>query len=60
MKKVFTFFLMSMTLYLMVSLFVWLLCTFAVPFSDITCHPLMIFMGLLMCISSAYAVHEMK
>lgn len=60
MKKVFTFFLMSMTLYLMVSLFVWLLCTFAIPFSNITCHPMMIFTGVLMCILAGYAVDEMK
>lgn len=60
MKKVFAFFLMSMTLYLLVSLFVWLLLTFALPFSDITCHPLMITMGLVMCVPTAYAVDEMK
>jgi hypothetical protein len=61
MKKVFIFFTMSMTLYLMLGLFVWLLCTFALPFREITCHPMMMLIGgLLSVIPTAYAVDEMK
>lgn len=61
MKKVFVFFIASMSLYLLLALFVWFIWIEPMPFREIAGHPLMLILGITISATSiGCAVDEMK